>query len=178
MRNNLNLQPGEIVCIFSPNSIFYHKLVFAIQCAGMVVSAANAHYTSSELVHQLGDSGSKIIFVHPEGLEVAEEAVKQLKWENAKERVILAVRRGEEGENARRKGYKTLDEVVGDNPQELQPFQVNDPKDRVAYLGYSSGTTGAAKGVMTTHYNSEPLLATFGRVCELPNPYVALPCPQ
>lgn len=35
----------------------------------------------------------------------------------------------------------------------MESVKIVSPKTTVAYLGYSSGTSGAAKGVRTSHYN-------------------------
>lgn len=35
----------------------------------------------------------------------------------------------------------------------LEPHPIKSPKDTVAFLGFSSGTSGKAKGVQTSNYN-------------------------
>lgn len=47
--------------MISPNSFYYHALVLASQCAGLVYSGANAAYAPDELAHQLSDSGAKLV---------------------------------------------------------------------------------------------------------------------
>lgn len=49
------------------------------------------------------------------------------------------------------KQHKNLDYLLAD--KEMKPVKVHDPKNTVAYLGYSSGTSGKAKGVRTSAYN-------------------------
>lgn len=55
------LEPQDVVCVFSPNSFYYHLIVIGLQCGGFTVSGANAAYTSQEMQHQLGDSGAKMV---------------------------------------------------------------------------------------------------------------------
>jgi len=47
--------------------------------------------------------------------------------------------------------FLTLDAIIDD--QLLEPHKIAAPKTTVAYLGYSSGTSGKAKGVRTSAYN-------------------------
>ena len=68
-------------------------------------------------------------------------------------RLVMACRKNESDEN----GYKTLDDYLGSDL--LEPHVYNDPRNDLAYLCYSSGTTGLPKGVMTTVYNMTSVLS-------------------
>lgn len=74
-------------------------LVIATQCAGIVISGANAAYTPKELEHQLHDSGASVLMVHPSILEVALAATGALGWSKKKQResIVLAVQKDETG---------------------------------------------------------------------------------
>ena len=126
-------------------------LVSSLQCAGLVVSGANAAYTQTELLHQLTDSSASFVIVHPAILNVALQATTAMGWnkKQQREKIILAVVRAEAGPAI--DGFKCFDDFMG--YQLLTPHPIKDPKNTVAYLGYSSGTSGAAKGVRTSHYN-------------------------
>ncbi len=54
-------------------------------------------------------------------------------------------------------GHRTLTDLIGD--QLLAPHPIRDPKSTIAYLGYSSGTSGKAKGVQTSHFNITSVLS-------------------
>ena len=154
--NKVGLKTGDIVCLFSPNSRYYHEIVFALQCAAIVCSAANAAYTKAELRHQLHDSNSTALIVHPSILEVALQASAAAGWSEAqqRDRIILAVRKRElKGKS----DYRCLDDIEGE--QLLEPVKIRNPKKTVAFLGFSSGTTSAAKGVQSSHYNMTSVLA-------------------
>lgn len=151
LRTTASLSQGDVVCLVSPNSLYYHLIVLGSQCAGVVFSGANASYTPTELAHQLADSSAKLVLAHPQVLDTVLAATKSLGWSTSDQqrRIILAVRSDEAGPAAAK--HKTLDYLLAD--KEMEPVKVQDPKNTVAYLGYSSGTSGKAKGVRTSAYN-------------------------
>lgn len=55
------LNPGSVVLLFSPNTFYYHMIVLAAQCAGLVFSGANAAYVPAEFAHQVEDSGAELV---------------------------------------------------------------------------------------------------------------------
>ncbi|GAA5909877.1 acyl--CoA ligase [Sporobolomyces salmoneus] len=151
------LKPGSVVLLFSPNTFYYHMIVLATQCAGVVFSGANAAYVPDEFAHQVEDSGAQLLLVHPSCLGVALAATKELGWSEKRqvENIILAVRKDEaQGADER---FLTLDSIIDD--ELLQPHKITSPKTTVAYLGYSSGTSGKAKGVRTSAYNMTSVLS-------------------
>ncbi|GAA6012359.1 hypothetical protein JCM11491_007109 [Sporobolomyces phaffii] len=152
-----SLDPGAVVLLFSPNSIYYHMIVLATQCGGLVFSGANAAYIASEFAHQVDDSGAQLLLVHPSVLGVALAATKELGWSEQRqvEKIVLAVRKDEAGGANER--FLTLDSLIDDELEE--PYRIPAPKTTVAYLGYSSGTSGKAKGVRTSVYNMTSVLS-------------------
>lgn len=53
--------------------------------------------------------------------------------------------------------YKSLDDIM--TKEMTTPHHVAKPKETVAFLGYSSGTSGKAKGVRTSAYNMTSVLS-------------------
>lgn len=155
--------------------------VIASQCAGLVFSGANAAYQPAELAHQLTDSAAKLLLVHPTVLDTALAATQQMGWSEQQQtaQIVIALRDDEAGPAATR--FKTLDYLL--SSQRMEPHPVKDVKNTVAYLGYSSGTsgeckyafqfggvnfvtppvvnpmTGKAKGVRTSVYNMTSVLS-------------------
>ncbi|BGP16026.1 hypothetical protein JCM10213_004806 [Rhodosporidiobolus nylandii] len=156
-RHTAGLSPGDVVCLFSPNTFYYHAIVLATQCAGVVFSGANAAYETGELAHQIEDSEAKLLLVHPSVLETALAATSSLGWsaQQQKDRIVLAVKADEAGPAASH--YHPLDHLISN--ERLEPHRVERPKETVAYLGYSSGTSGKAKGVRTSAYNMTSVLS-------------------
>jgi acyl-CoA synthetase (AMP-forming)/AMP-acid ligase II len=133
-------------------------LVSSLQCAGLIISGANAAYTPTELIHQLKDSATQHLFVHPSVLEVALASTAALGWTKARQvqSIVLAVLSSEAGEAG--KTFKSIDQIQA-RGQRLSPVVIREPKTTIAYLGYSSGTSGAAKGVRTSHWNMTSVLS-------------------
>ncbi|GAA6060060.1 hypothetical protein JCM10212_003021 [Sporobolomyces blumeae] len=155
-RNQARLAPGSVVLLFSPNSYYYHMIVLATQCAGVVFSGANAAYLPAEFAHQVEDSGAQLLLVHPALLPVALAATESLGWSKERQtrQIILSVRKDEAGGADER--FLTLDALISDKL--LEPHRIATPKETVAYLGYSSGTSGKAKGVRTSAWNMTSVL--------------------
>lgn len=94
-----------------------------------------------------------MVLCAPELLPVVLETTNSLGWseERQKKGIVIAFRKKDIGSHCppETNQFRTLDDLL-DNTKELQPHSYKDPKEELAYLCYSSGTTGLAKGVMTT----------------------------
>lgn len=104
--------------------------------------------TPPELLYQLVDSTAKIIFVQPVLLPTLQEA---LNLPNAPKlpdnRIILLCRRPDKPDGQ----FKCVEEIWSEGFQPLS-WKPGD-ETATAFLCYSSGTTGRAKGVETSHHN-------------------------
>ena len=128
------VEKGDKVGIFSPNHIDYPAVFFGSLLAGATVTTLNPLYTPHEIVHQLSDAEAVILFAFSFMRPAAEEAKKNL----PRLRTIYTI--------------DQLPEVLEGVSEDYRPVTIN-PKEDVAALPYSAGTTGLPKGVMLTHYN-------------------------
>jgi long-chain acyl-CoA synthetase len=133
LRGALGLAPGDRVGLFMANSPEYVELFWAVWWAGLAVVPINAKLHPKEAEYILDHSGARVCFVtadHAEPIAALRGTVAGL------ERVIVV----ETDE------YRRLRGEAGPSPAEAAP-------DDLAWLFYTSGTTGRPKGVMITHRN-------------------------
>ncbi len=131
LRDKLKLQPGDRVAIVAKNAPDYLALLYGIWHAGLAAVPANAKLHGAELGYILDHSGARVCFAS-QGLDadIAPHAPNTL------ERMIVIG--GAE--------YEALfaGDAIGIVPR---------GGDDLAWLFYTSGTTGKPKGAMLTHRN-------------------------
>ena len=105
------------------------------------MSPANPAYREDELLHQLQDSKAKAIITNAELLPIAVAAGRRANI--PPERIILY--------KEAKDGHKLYTDLFSNNLAESTRGKLK--ASDLAFLAYSSGTTGLAKGVMLTHGN-------------------------
>ncbi|RIB11179.1 hypothetical protein C2G38_2250324 [Gigaspora rosea] len=151
LQDKLEFKRGDVLAIFSPNQVDYPIVLLGTIAAGGKVTTANPIYETTKLSYQLIDSGVSVLIVHPEILEAAIEASIDAKIPASK--VLLFG-------DKEVKGYKPYRSVLI-NDRVIEPiyYTPEEAKSTIAYLFYSSGTTGKRKGIEITHTNMVVRLA-------------------
>ena len=114
--------------------------------AGGIISPCNPTYTVTELAHQFRDSGARAVLTRANCAEQVWHACA--KANIAVENVIVIGAESEQRPQAR--SWESVMEY-GKGAVFHQP-QIN-PRTDLAFLVYSSGTSGPPKGVRLSHYN-------------------------
>lgn len=139
-------EKGDVLALYTPNCIDTPSVMWGTHWAGGVVSPANPGYTAEELAFQLRDAGAKALVTQMPFLRIAVEAAKMVGI--PEDRVILV---GDERDPSyRHKHFTAIRNLAGTS--RYRRVKRNPAKD-LAFLPYSSGTTGKPKGVMLTHSN-------------------------
>lgn len=130
----IGCQPGDLIAIFMKNNPAWLEILFACWHAGLSVVPINTKLHARELTFILQDCGATALFFD-EGHAEAIQALEFLSSE-AKLKAIAA------------NGIDYNRMVTG----EAQPAVPVDPQS-LAWLFYTSGTTGHPKGAMLSHAN-------------------------
>lgn len=194
LQNGLGLKKGDRVALMMPNLLQYPIALFGILRAGMVVVNVNPLYTPRELEHQLNDSGATAIVIVSNFAHTLEKIVF-----NTKVKHVILTRMGDQLSRPK----ATLVDFVVKYVKRLVPkynlpdaisfrramhygyrmqyIKPNISGDDLAFLQYTGGTTGVAKGAMLTHRNMlanlEQARAAYGPVLKFGAEFVVTALP-
>ncbi|MFE3071875.1 AMP-binding protein [Streptomyces sp. NPDC059247] len=142
------VRKGDVLALHSPNTVLFPIAFYAATRAGATVTTVHPLATPEEFAKQLRDSAARwIVTVSP--LLPAARAAAGLAGGI---REIFVCDQPPEGEPVR-----SLQSFLGSTGPVPEPGI--DPDEDIAALPYSSGTTGAPKGVMLTHTSISTNLA-------------------
>ena len=163
----LGLAPGSRIAIMMPNLLQYPVALFATLRAGHIVVNTNPLYTPDEVIHQMNDSGAEVIIALANFATTIEKALPHMP--TIKHVIITEV--GDLFPTFKRivvnfvvKHLKKmvpvyhLPHAVSFNyalleGKQMPMHQVELNHDSIAFLQYTGGTTGVAKGAILTHGN-------------------------
>ncbi len=162
----LHLKKGDRVAIMLPNCLQYPIATFGILRAGLTVVNVNPLYTPRELKHQLVDSGTSAIIVLDNFAHTVQDVLAATTLQH-----VITSGLGDMLDFPKRglvnfvlkyvkklvpdyhlPGAVRFRDALDVGKTHPLPEMTSGPED-IAFLQYTGGTTGVAKGAMLTHRN-------------------------
>lgn len=166
LQNELKLKKGDRIVIQMPNILQFPVIAFAAIRCGLTIVNTNPLYTATEMRHQFKDSGAKAIVILANYAHLLQQIIKETSIESV---VITEI--GDLFPTPKRilvngvvKYVKKM--VPAFNIPHAYTFRqaleigamrpsqkVTTTQEDIAFLQYTGGTTGVAKGAMLLHRN-------------------------
>lgn len=137
LKEKFGVKEDEVVSTLMPDNSWHMATLFGILKIGAIFNGLNPTQTLDKFLDNLRNTNTKILIITPQWIETAEMMKKEI--DNLE--IIVC------GDNQTK--YNNLKELI----IEASNFLRITPRcnDDVAAINFTSGTTGAPKGVMFTH---------------------------
>lgn len=160
---DLGCQKGDRIAIMMPNCLQYPITMLGALRAGLIVVNVNPLYTPDELIHQVNDAGAKIIVIMANFASTLEKALPETSIKH-----VIVTELGDLFAPVKKFIFnfviKHIKKMVPayhlPNAISLKRCFSTTPHampvlhhDDIAFLQYTGGTTGIAKGAILTHGN-------------------------
>ncbi|HED33428.1 MAG TPA: long-chain-fatty-acid--CoA ligase [Gammaproteobacteria bacterium] len=182
LQNQLQMKKGDKIAIMIPNLLQNPVSIFGALRAGLTVVNINPLYTPVELKHQLSDSGATTIIILENFAHTLQDVINQTSIKH-----VITTRMGDMLSFPK---SAIMNFVIKHVKKMVPPFQISgslnfnsclsegDPdkyvrprlnQDDFAFLQYTGGTTGVAKGAILTHGN---MVANVQQTCTWLEPLI------
>ncbi|MBC7740600.1 MAG: AMP-binding protein [Bdellovibrionaceae bacterium] len=173
-QNTLGLKKGDRIAIQLPNLLQFPIVLFGAFRAGLIVVNTNPLYTAPEMKHQFKDAGVKAVVILAQFAHLLQSIIKETAVEH-----VLVTQVGDQLPFAK----KHLINFVLKNVKKMVPsyklkhhtwsealslgsirpyIQPKLARHETAFLQYTGGTTGLAKGAVLSHHN---IIANMLQIC-------------
>jgi len=145
---NLGVKKGDMVALYAPNSIQWEIAFYGLEKAGATLVPMNPLFKEAEVKYEANDSGAETIVIF-QPLYPTVAAIK----DKTNLKTVIIIELEENKENLKMpEGAIGWTELMRNTKSDPPEYEFN-PKEDLAALVYTSGTTGLPKGTMLTHYN-------------------------
>lgn len=146
--HHMGVKKGERIALMLPNCPQYPISYYATLKCGATIVQINPMYKSSELLYVLNDSEANVLIVLDKLLPIIDKVKEQTSL-----RTVIDV------------SFESdciFNTLLKNNNYSIPNTEIL-PKEDIAVLQYTGGTTGRSKGAMLTHYSLVAnLLQTYG----------------
>jgi len=166
LQNELKLKKGDRIAIQMPNLLQFPIVAFAALRSGLTIVNTNPLYTAKEMQHQFKDSGAKAVVILANYAHLLEQILKDTGIESvviteigdlfpAPKRILVnsVVKYIKKMVPAyhlpHAYSFRQAMELGAMKPSQ----KISTNADDIAFLQYTGGTTGVAKGAMLLHRN-------------------------
>ena len=171
---NLGVAKGDTVALYLLNCPQYVIAYIGALKVGAKVTPISPVYTSKEVRHQLEDSEAETIVcedilydnveksgVIPDNVILSNigdylPALKRMAGKSALGKAYSGMQ-VPSAEHIEQAGLRLFKNLINENPAEPTPVTI-DPREDIAALPYTGGTTGLPKAATLTHYNMVALM--------------------
>jgi len=144
----LSVKKGDRVALYAPNSIQWEIAFYGLEKAGAIMVPMNPLFKETEVKYEANDSGAETIVVF-QPLYPTLAAIK----DKTNLKTVIIIESSENKEPLKKsEGTIGWSELMKNTKPDPPEYEFN-PKEDLAVLVYTSGTTGLPKGTMLTHYN-------------------------
>ncbi|KAL3840145.1 hypothetical protein ACJIZ3_024736 [Penstemon smallii] len=147
---DFSIRKGHVILLLSPNSIYFPIVCLAVMSLGAVITTTNPLNTKAEIAKQIADSKPVLAFTVP-------ELVPKLADSNLP---IVLCSDFINSNSSNTKIITSIEEILKREPNQKIRVRERVNQNDTATLLYSSGTTGASKGVILSHGNLIAMVQT------------------
>jgi long-chain acyl-CoA synthetase len=159
---NLGVKKGDRVALYAHNSIEWEISFYGLEKAGGILVPMNPQFKETEVKYEANDSGAETIVVFAP-LYPLVASVK----DKTNLKTLIVIESEEDSEIYKiPEGVLRWSELMKSTKPDPPDYKFN-PKEDLAALMYTSGTTGLPKGTMLTHYNMVSNVIQGGMTYEL-----------
>lgn len=175
LQQELRLKHGDRIAIQMPNLLQFPIIAFAALRIGLTIVNTNPLYTAKEMHHQFKDSGAKAVFILANYAHLLEQIIKDTAVESVViteiadlfpqpkrfivNAVVKHVKKMVPSYNLPQ-AYAFREALEIGSTKTFTPHRGN--LSEIAFLQYTGGTTGVAKGAILTHGN---VIANMLQIC-------------